>query len=194
MTPELTTPRLTLRPWLMDDSPAALEVYGHPEVTRWLSPTMDQVGDLAAMRLVLQQWTAEDARLPAPCGHWAIERRVDRQVIGGTRLLPLPPGNEDLEIGWHLRPDMWGNGYASEAGYALAKWAFGQDIDELFAVVRPSNIRAAATVRRNGMRWVGETSKYFTMNLEIFRLRKSDIDPDAPRSPQPRIACDEPED
>ena len=40
---------------------------------------------------------------------------------------------------------------------ALAGWAFRHDIDEIFAVVRPGNTRAAATDRRNGMEWVGET-------------------------------------
>ncbi|SES43437.1 hypothetical protein SAMN04488000_13154 [Lentzea albida] len=43
-----TTERLTLRPWRIEDAPAALEVYGHAEVTRWLSPEMDQVRDHAA--------------------------------------------------------------------------------------------------------------------------------------------------
>ena len=33
------------------------------------------------------------------------------------------------------------------------------------AVVRPGNTRAAATVRRNGMEWVGETGKYFGLPL-----------------------------
>ena len=38
---------------------------------------------------------------------------------------------------------------------ALVGWAFRHDIDEIFAVVRPGNTRAGATVRRNGMEWVG---------------------------------------
>ncbi|MBB4912909.1 RimJ/RimL family protein N-acetyltransferase, partial [Actinophytocola algeriensis] len=38
-----TTERLTVRPWHVEDAQAALDVYGHPEVTRWLSPDMDQV-------------------------------------------------------------------------------------------------------------------------------------------------------
>ncbi|HEU5109849.1 MAG TPA: GNAT family N-acetyltransferase, partial [Micromonosporaceae bacterium] len=119
----LTTQRLTLRPWRVDDAQSALDIFGHVEVTRWLSPDMDLVADLAAMRLLLQQWIAEDARLAAPAGRWAIQRDTDSLVIGGAALLPLPPGNEDLEIGWQLHPDTWGNGYASEATHALATWA-----------------------------------------------------------------------
>lgn len=185
LTPVLTTERLTLRPWQVEDAPAALDVYGHTEVTRWLSPEMDQVPDQAAMRLLLQQWTAESVRLPSPAGRWAIQRDSDGLVIGGAVLLPLPPGEEDLEIGWQLRPDAWGNGYAVETTHALASWAFSQDAHEVFAVVRPDNTRAAATVRNNGMHWVGETTKYFGIELQVFRLRVADLDSAAPASLRP---------
>ncbi|GAA4661807.1 GNAT family N-acetyltransferase [Amycolatopsis dongchuanensis] len=183
--PSLVTPRLVLRGWQVEDAPAALAVYGHAAVARWLSPVMDRVPDLAAMRLLLQQWIAESARTALPAGRWALERRSDGHVIGGAILLPLPPGNEDLEIGWQLHPDTWGNGYASETTYALAGWAFRHDVDEIFAVVRPGNTRAAATVRRNGMHWVGETSKYFGLTLQVFRLRSADLDQAAPNAQLP---------
>ncbi|WP_235921877.1 GNAT family N-acetyltransferase [Lentzea tibetensis] len=181
----MTTERLTLRPWRIDDAQAALDVYGQAEVTRWLSPDMDRVPDLAAMRLWLQQWIAECARLRAPAGRWAIQRNTDDQVIGGAILLPLPPGDEDLEIGWQLRPDVWGNGYATETAHAIAGWAFSQNVDEVFAVIRPGNGRAAATVRNNGMHWVGETTKYYGIELQVFRLRVADLDQAAPKALQP---------
>ena len=38
------------------------------------------------------------------------------------------------------------------------------------------NTRAAATVRRNGMQWVGETGKYFNLALQVFLLRSADLD------------------
>jgi RimJ/RimL family protein N-acetyltransferase len=183
--PILVTDRLTIRPWRLDDAPAALETYGHPDVARWLSPAMDRVHDLAAMRLLLQQWIAEDARLAPPSGRWAIEHTADQRVIGGAVVLPLPPGDEDLEIGWQLDPDTWGNDYAGETTFALASWAFGQGVHELFAVVRPANTRAAATVRDNGMHWVGETTKYFGLELQVFRLRAADLDRAAPTAHQP---------
>ena len=181
----LVTDRLVLRPWRVEDAAEALGIYGHPDVARWLSPEMDHVPDLAAMRLLLQQWVAEDARLPAPAGRWAIDRRDDGRLLGGAILLPLPPGREDLEVGWQLHPQVWGHGYASETTRALAGWAFRHDIDEIFAVVRPGNTRAAATVRRNGMEWVGETGKYFGLALQVFRLRRADFDPAAATSPMP---------
>jgi RimJ/RimL family protein N-acetyltransferase len=183
--------RLTLRPWQLDDAPAAAAIYGHPDVTRWLSPAMDRVRDLTTMRVLLQQWIAEDARLAAPAGRWAIERTDDRQVIGGAVLLPLPPGDEDLEIGWHLAPSALGNGYADETMFILASWAFGHEVDEVFAVVRPENTHTTATVRQNGMHWVGETSKYFGLDLQVFRLRQADLDRSAPAAHRPPRQSDQ---
>jgi len=174
MAHRLVTGRLVLRGWEPDDAGAALGSYGDAEVARWLTPTMDKVGDLAAMRLLLQQWVAADARMTTPAGRWAVELRGTGQVIGGATLLPLPP-DEEFEIGWQLRPQEWGHGYATEAGLALAQWAFGQGIEQVVALVRPANARAIATVRRIGMEWVGETEKYHGLRLQEYRLRPGDL-------------------
>ena len=174
MAPLLTTERLTLRPWKLDDAAAALGAYGDTEVSRWLAPAMDRVPDEAAMRLVLQQWVAEDSRMLTPAGRWAVERREDGRLIGGATLLPLLPDDE-YEIGWQLHPDAWGHGYASETGRALARWAFDQGIEQVIAVVRPTNTRAEAVVRRIGMEWVGETEKYHDLRLQQYRLRPADL-------------------
>lgn len=171
----LITERVALRPWHLDDAEQALEVYGESEVAKWLSPAMDSVPDIAAMRAVLEQWIGESERLDAPAGRWAIERNDDGRVIGGAVLLPLPPGNVDLEIGWALRPDVWGAGYATEAASALARWAFDAGHDEIFAVARPRNSRGGAVARRIGMEWVGETDKYYDLRLQVFRLRAGDF-------------------
>jgi len=187
----LHSDRLTLRPWRVDDAQAATEIYGDPDVTRWLIPAMDRVCDLATMRVLLQQWIAEDARLAAPSGRWAIERTADRQVLGGAVLLPLPPGDEDLEVGWHLAPTALADGYADEAMFALATWAFEHEVDEVFAVVRPENTHTTATVRKNGMHWVGETTKYFGLDLRVFRLRQADLDRSAPTAHRPPEQSDQ---
>jgi len=156
------------------DAEEALGIYGDQQVTRWLAPVLDKVTDLADMQQVLQRWSAEDAQLIAPAGRWAVELRDTGQVIGGASLLPLPPDDE-FEMGWQLGRQAWGRGYATEAGLALARWAFGQGIEQVMALVRPANARALAAVRRIGMDWVGETEKYHHLRLQQFRLRPADL-------------------
>jgi RimJ/RimL family protein N-acetyltransferase len=175
MHPVVTTTRLMLRDWSADDARAALAVFGAAEVARWLTPAMNRIPDVEAMRSVLQSWQQEQPGLPAPQGRWAIRRHADNAVIGGLSIRLLPPDGEDLEVSWQLNPDEWGKGYAIEAARGLITWAFTQDIDELFAVARPNNIRAIATAKRLGMQWVGETTKYYGLNLQVYRIRPSDL-------------------
>lgn len=181
MMPILTSKRTTLRPWRAADTEAALAIYGDPEVARWLSPAMDRIDDLSAMRVRLQRWIDEEDHPAGPSGRWAIERQADRRVVGGIVLGYLPPGEVDLEIGWQLAPTEWGQGFASEAGHAVLQWAFGTaDIDEVFAVARPGNTRGVATARRLGMEWTGETGKYYNLRLQVYRLRAADFDKPLP--------------
>jgi len=62
-----------------------------------------------------------------------------------------------LEIGWALRREFWGRGYASEIGRAGLAFAF--DVLGVQAVVSCTvrhNVRSRAVMRRLGMRYAGE--------------------------------------
>jgi RimJ/RimL family protein N-acetyltransferase len=174
----IRSPRLTLRGWRVEDAEAALAVYGADAVARWLSPAMDRVVDVAGMRSLIEQWVGEDLELPQ--GRWAVEVSDTGELVGGVGVLPLPPEGEDLEVAWQLAPHAWGRGYAAEAGHAVAHHAFGSGVDELFAVVRTQNGRGAATAQRVGMEWVGETEKYYDLRLQVYRLRKGELDVPSP--------------
>ena len=170
----IRSPRLTLRAWSTADAPAALAIYGSEEVTRWLSPAMGRVDDATAMEEVIAGWQADP--LPVPAGRWAMELGETGELVGSTVLLPLPPEDHDLQIGWQLAPSFWGRGLAAEAGHAVAHFAFESGVDELFAVVRPRNERGASTARSIGMEWVGESEKYFDLRLQVYRLRSGELD------------------
>lgn len=173
---ELQTDRLLIRDWEEQDAPVALEIYGSADVARWLSPAIEQVTDLATMRAVLQAWIEAQPNFVVPAGRWAVVRREDNEVIGGLLIRLLPPYEEDLELGWQLKPAAWGQGYATEASRGLLKWAFEEEaLDEIFAVARPHNTRAIATAKRLGMEWVGETDKYYGLGLQVYRLRASEF-------------------
>ena len=170
----LRTERLVIRDWADDDAAAALAVYGRAEVARWLSPAVDRVtGE--------ERHAGAAARMDGgdPGGRGRARALGDRPpdsgvVVGGVSLHLLPVEEQDVEIGWQLAPEHWGHGYAVEAGRHLVERAFGLDIDEVFALVRPNNTRGEATARRLGMTWVGETDKYYGLRLNVFRMRPSD--------------------
>ncbi|MDQ3764523.1 MAG: GNAT family N-acetyltransferase [Actinomycetota bacterium] len=170
----LRTDRLLVRDWSVADAEAALKIYGHDSVIRWLHE-LDRIPDAAAMQVVLQRWVAEQSDMAPGTGRWALVLLDGGALVGGISLLPMPVPEADVEIGYQLAPEYWGRGYITEAARALARWAFQHSLVELFAMVAPDNVRAAATARRIGMEWVGESDKYHGTRLQVFRLRPDDL-------------------
>ncbi len=162
----LCTGRLRLRAWTTADADLArlADLYGREEVTRWLGgpPTVP-------MRELVERWQRVHALDPRH-GCWAVEP-VDGGLPAGTVLLkPLPNGVGEVEVGWHLHPDSWGRGYATEAARAVLDLAFGEGLVEVYAVVRPGNEPSLAVCRRLGMAPLGRTRRWYDTELEAFRL------------------------
>jgi RimJ/RimL family protein N-acetyltransferase len=170
--PVLATDRLVARPWTTTDGDLAVayDIYSRKDVARWLGAPIEP--DQIQTRV--EHWSQPTG--DPTYGVWAVERRAVPGVpIGSVLLRPLPPALEDVEIAWHLHPDHWGNGYATEIGRAAAERAFQTGMDEVFAIVRPGNRRSMAVARRLGMEYVGITDKYLGLRLELYRLRPGDL-------------------
>lgn len=170
----IETSRLLIRPWRLDDAHDALAIFGAEQVTRWLAPSIETITDEAAMRRRLSSWIGLTE--PPPVGHWVVRDRLGGRLIGSGQIVPLPPGNQDLLVGFETAPGQWGHGFGAEIGHALAHYGFESGLDEILAVVRTRNERAQAVAERIGMEWVGETEKYFGLRLHVYRLRRGDLD------------------
>ncbi|MGK5113279.1 GNAT family N-acetyltransferase [Geodermatophilus sp. CPCC 205506] len=163
---ELCTARLRLRPWSTrrDDLARLLDLYGRDEVTRWLGgrPSVTPV-ELVA------RWAAVSAS-GARAGVWAVEVSGTGVVAGTVLLKPLPGGVGEVEVGWHLHPDCWGHGYATEAARAVIDRGFAAGLPEVYAVVRPGNVPSLAVCRRLAMEPLGRMRRWYDVELEVFRL------------------------
>ena len=171
----INTERLVIRPWRDDDVTDALAIYGSAAGAHRLSPAMRPITNEVAMQEVLHRWQLESEGL-SPVGHWGVEHHDSGRVVGGISLAPLPPDGHDLSIAWQLAPAAWARGFATEAVAAVVRWVMERgDAEELFTILRPRNVRAAATARRIGMEWAGETEKYYGLRLQTYRIRNSDL-------------------
>lgn len=162
----LRTERVLLRAWTTtpEDVARLEDLYSRVEVTRWLSGP--PAGGVTAM---LARWAAVHEADPR-AGCWAVEPRDGRPVAGTILLKPLPDGEGEFEVGWHLHPDSWGHGYATEAAAAVLARVFAQGLPEVFAVVRPGNEPSLAVCRRLGMTPLGRTTRWYGVECEAFRL------------------------
>ena len=165
----LTTERLTLRPWRLDDADFVFDMYARDEVQRYLgrSPAALRHRDQAVA--TIERWTALDH----PIHHiWAIERTDDAQLLGTLLLKAIPPSQgvdlDDTEIGWHLHPDAWGHGYATEAARPVLEFALASGLDRVVAVTYPENRASQGVASRIGMRSLGLSSDFYDLECMLF--------------------------
>lgn len=174
----LTSERLVIRDWSPADVDRVYEIYSRPEVARFLPSSGLPMIDPQQATDRVAAWRQRNAEYPGRYGIWAIERCDDGLVVGAV-LLKLLPGREegvvtgDVEVGWHLHPDEWGNGYATEAARAVVERELSRGTEVIHAVVLPGNDASMAVARRLGMTHVGRrTTWYGGLELETFVLHR----------------------
>ena len=91
----------------------------------------------------------------------------------GQRLVHHPLG----VLGGQVLPAEQGRGFATEAARRVVEAAFAAGEPELFVVARPANGPGRAVAQRLGFQWVGETTKYYDLRLQVYRLRPADLTP-----------------
>jgi RimJ/RimL family protein N-acetyltransferase len=168
------TERLTMREWTEDPADLArvFDTYSRREVARWLGSNRQPMSDPEEARQRVRAWRARNAADGPPYGIWAVQVR-DTGVVAGSVLLRRLPNSDgtpesDVEVGWHLHPDSWGSGYATEAARGALDRAFAAGIDRVYAVVYPGNDPSAAVTRRLGMAPLGRTDRWYGVELEAF--------------------------
>jgi RimJ/RimL family protein N-acetyltransferase len=140
---ELRTPRLLLRPRSPQDADFLYDMESGWDVKRYIGGAPAVMSDRSQALASIQR--RRDLDHPV-YGIWAIELASEHVLVGNLLLKPIPLSTdespnppEDVEIGWHLHPDHWSHGYASEAGYAGLVHAFGGGLARVLAVTAPGN-------------------------------------------------------
>lgn len=164
----LQSERLLIRDWTLEDVPAAFEVYGDPEVMRYVgSGVADE--SLEKTRMGIRRTIARDK--DKPLGFWAVELLESREVIGGALLKHLPD-RSDVEVGYHLGRKWWGQGYATEIATALLRYGFEQlGLEKIVGVTYPENVASQNVLQKAGLVHVGDTI-YVDTPVELFVLER----------------------
>ena len=169
----LTTERLVLRPWRSTDAAAVEEIFGFPEVLGNLGDPAhpSTAPDLDRAQRTVAAWF--EIGEPEGRGFWAVTERDSDRVIGGILLLTLDPldgtPGEDVEVGWWFHPEVWGRGYATEAGRAALDHAWASGLPRVYAVTHPGNQQSMSVCRKLGMTHEGlRKTPWFEGPMEQF--------------------------
>ena len=144
---QLETGRLLLRPWRTSEAVVLHDLWterdprvpphrridadGHPTVTD------------------LEDWIR--ANQPSSIGLLAVERRVDRDVIGYCGLIDGGRGSdEEPELAFEMLRRVWCQGYATEASLAVLDWARSFGYKRLWATVWEWNTASRRVLAKVG--------------------------------------------
>jgi RimJ/RimL family protein N-acetyltransferase len=145
----IQTERLILRPWQYNDRAPFAAMGADPEVMRHFPALLSRAESDALVDRV-DRFFADHG-----WGMWALERRADGAFLGFAGLIRVTfesSINGDVEIGWRLRRDAWGQGYAFEAARAALNWGLANlDVPRIVAMTVIGNTRSWGLMERLSM-------------------------------------------
>jgi RimJ/RimL family protein N-acetyltransferase len=147
----IETPRLRLRDWREEDIEPFIRHLNTKKVMRWLGGVRPPQEHREIIRSRVMPW--QEAR---GFTFWVVERKADGEHLGfcGLKLASDPgsPVEGEIEIGWRLREDAWGRGYATEAASASLDFAFSRiEAPHVVALTVEANLPSRRLMERLGM-------------------------------------------
>ena len=161
----IETERLRLRDWREEDIAEFVRRTNTEPVMRWLGGVQPAAELAESTRNRSARWQKERGFT-----FWVVERKADQALLGfcGIKLADQPgtPIEGMFEVGWRLREDAWGQGYAREAATASLDYAFEKlGADRVVAITFIQNEASWGLMERLGM------------------TRRPELDHDDPRFP-----------
>ncbi len=173
--PALRGPRVRLRGPRADDADALFALFSDPAVMRyWSRAPMTE-------RSEADGWIAErlDGYAQRNMLDWVSVDASDG-VIGTCALFRFDPRQRRAELGYALRPDLWGQGYAREAVTLVLEWGFRTlGLHRIEADIDARNAASRTLLLRLGFaRAAGQRQRYFVgetvSDSEVFGLLAED--------------------
>ena len=139
------TERLILRQWQESDIPAFAEINSDPEVMRYFSKTL---GFEETIEMYNRFKHSKNG-----FSFTAVEEKISGKFIGfvGLNIPSFMP--DAVEIGWRLKKEFWGKGYATEAAKKWLEIGFNEyDLKEIVSFTAQQNIKSQEVMQRIGMK------------------------------------------
>jgi RimJ/RimL family protein N-acetyltransferase len=162
--PWLETLRLEFREFVAADFDDLYRLDSDPRVMKYIA------NGKPATRVAVLQALARIARYPAlypDLGVWRASRR-DTGAFVGWFSLKYAGRSPDIEVGYRLLPQAWGQGFATEGARALVDYGFDDlDLDRIIGVTHPGNRASQRVLMKAGMVDIG-WGRYYDRRLRVF--------------------------
>ncbi len=143
----LETERLFLRPHTAEDADALEAVLGDRVAMEFYPAALDRRG--------VEEWIARNVERYQRdgFGKWAMVAKAGGELVGSSGcVLQDVQGRNEIEVGYNVRRDLWGRGYATEAARACIDYGFQElAARRVVSMIRPENVRSIRVAEKNGM-------------------------------------------
>jgi RimJ/RimL family protein N-acetyltransferase len=140
-------------------------------IARTLFPT-DGPPDATQVRAILARHVAHwDER---GFGLWLLRNRVGGAVVGrGGLLSQTIEGRAEVEVGWAILPELWGQGLATELARASIGIAFAQlGLEELISFTLTTNGASRRVMEKAGFTYERDFD-HISLPHALYRLRRT---------------------
>jgi len=169
----LETERLILREFTFEDVDLLVDLDADPEVTRYINggkPTARNfVIEFVMPRILSYYQTYTDL------GIWAALDKSGGEFIGWFHLRPNHTDKSEIELGYRLKQDFWGQGIATEGSLALLKKGFEElDVSTIVAVADPANGASRRVMEKAGLKFEKEVTEPDGFVVVKYRLDREE--------------------
>jgi ribosomal-protein-alanine N-acetyltransferase len=150
----LTTERLALRRFTMDDLELLVRLHTDIRVMRYAGGLLSREQSLE----VLRDRTVDYYDQHPGLGVWATLERCTGACIG-LHLLNNIRGETHIQVGYLLYPEYWGRGYATEMAVRVLRYGFeALGLPQIVAITDLANLDSQRVLHKAGLLRRGERS------------------------------------
>lgn len=163
----ITTERLILRRLTLDDFDAARRIHCDPEVMWVYGGVFPEDKTREWIQRNLDRYARDGV------GFFAITLKVSGELIGcGGIIMQETDQGVEPEIGYQVRRDQQGHGYATEMACACMQYAFETlNADHIISLIRPDNMPSRRVAEKNGLTVDREMMFHDMLHL-VYRLTR----------------------
>jgi [ribosomal protein S5]-alanine N-acetyltransferase len=168
----ITTDRLLLRPYTLEDMPAMLPLINEREIALNTLRIPHPYSQEDAQRWLESRGDGDNV--------FAITLRETKELVG-TVGLHFKERNDSAEIGYWIGMPFWGRGYATEAAGAVMRYGFESfPLNRIYAMHFARNPASGRVLQKIGMRHEGTLRQHLKkweeyVDLECYGILRSEF-------------------
>lgn len=161
----LETKRLILEELTIDLIDPLADLLTNPIVHKYFPKTLDRKESLEFLEKVIKRQQNDGISF------WAVTRKKDNNFLGICGLLKqVIDGVEEIEVGYRINNEFWGNGFGTEAAAGCIEYAKNNlKLKSVISLILPINKQSIRVAEKNGLT-LEKSSMFHDQLHRVYRI------------------------